>query len=39
MPNFTNLTLPQLQAATKAQIITAVGNYLNARTKQRIEEE
>ena len=38
MPNFTNLTHPQLIAATKSQIITAVGNYLTAFDKKRIIE-
>ena len=38
MPNFTNLTHAQLIAATKTQIITAVGNYLTALDKKRIIE-
>lgn len=37
MPNITNLTLAQLRAATKAQIITAISNYLtNNFTKRQI---
>ena len=38
MPNYTNLTHPQLIAATKAEIITAVGDYLTAYTKKQIIE-
>lgn len=35
--NVTNLTLAQLRAATKAQIITAIGNYLtNNFTKRQL---
>lgn len=37
MPNIANLTLAQLRAATKAQIITAIANYLtNNFTKRQI---
>ena len=36
MPNLTNLTLAQLRAATKAQLITAISNKLAAMTKRQI---
>ena len=36
MPNWSNLTLEQLRAATKAQIVTAITNWLNNRTKRQI---
>ena len=38
MPNWTNLNFTELKAATKPQIITAVGNYLTALDKKRIIE-
>jgi len=38
MPNWSNLTLAQLRAATKAQIITAITNWLTTRTKRQIIE-
>ena len=38
MPNWSNLTLAQLRAATKAQIITAIDNWLATHTKRRIIE-
>ena len=38
MPNWSNLTLEQLKAATKAQIITAIDNWLANHTKRQIIE-
>jgi len=38
MPNWSNLTLSQLRAATKAQIIVAIDNWLAIHTKRRIIE-
>ena len=38
MSNWSNLTLAQLRAATKAQIITAITNWLTTRTKRQIIE-
>lgn len=36
MPNLTTLTLNQLRAATKAQIITAITNKLQSMTKRQL---
>ncbi len=36
MPNISNLTLAQLRAATKAQILTAIGNYLSTLSKRQL---
>jgi hypothetical protein len=38
MPNWSNFTLAQLRAATKTQIITAITNWLQTRTKRQIIE-
>ena len=38
MPNWSNLTLAQLRGATKAQIITAIDNWLANHSKRRIIE-
>lgn len=38
MPNLSDLTIDQLRAATKAQLVTAITNKLNAMTKRRIIE-
>lgn len=38
MPNWTTLTLAELRAASKADIITSVGSWLNVRTKAQIIE-
>ena len=38
MPNWTNMSLEKLKAATKLDIIKAIGNYLNDLTKKQIIE-
>jgi hypothetical protein len=38
MPNWSSLTLAQLRAATKAEIITAIDNWLANHTKRQIIE-
>ena len=38
MPNFTNLTVEQMRKASKADIIAAVGKYLDALDKKQVIE-